>query len=304
TRLKSCPFKTSKRSQLSLEKDIKGNRYKYNMCQKGDNLIISVGGYDKDIVDEEIEKVCGDLRNEFKDRDPNISFPNIEEVLHGFDPDYLERELVGDDFLVPLSYSENAREYKKSFFENGQSSPESKGLGIYTRFASTPIFVCNNNERFRNKLKEELQGETVIDLGAGKLRDGFYLASKSGAKSYIGIDLYHADELAEDMFSLVDDSVPQDYHLPCKNKINSIIVEDDIEDFLEKVPDGIENLNFLSFGINDDVIIDEKKYERIRSRMNEIMSPGSSIVKRNGICPPNSKKVINCCEVTILSKNR
>ena len=117
----------------------------------------------------------------------------------------------------------------------------SEGSAI-SLFHDTPLIEHSDLCKARYLFPEGTNGfrdQIVVDLGAGRLADGYLLARDFGARAYIAVDFCFAPMLAKS----INELAPRERTIPCA------IVYDSIEQVLPAVPK--RSVSFICSGIDD-----------------------------------------------------
>jgi hypothetical protein len=188
----------------------------------------------------------------------------------------------------------NVFPFMSSILGNPQSTPFSEHLLKAVRRGSK---ITNLNDQI------------LVDIGAGKTPYGYGFACSTGAREYIGIELYHAKELSDRIKRAQNND--DWYHpesltrAPKMKGIPSIpytIISMDMKEALETFPDN--SVSVLASGI-DDIIIPRKRLVAIEYQVKRVLHKNGFFINNWSDIEPMGllqKKIMN--QTTIYKKRK
>jgi len=142
-----------------------------------------------------------------------------------------------------------------------------------------------------DKVKKIFKNQTVVDLGAGESSLGYQLSVKAGAKSYIGVEPYFAQELrhgggvgtltyilTHDLPDTGELSFNMSSHINTKEDslIPWSVVDTDMLSFLKSVEDG--QISVLLSGIDDIIIKDDNYADEVGQEIERTLAPQGGVL--------------------------
>tara|TARA_Y100000034_G_C6897711_1_gene414302 strand:+ start:1075 stop:1629 length:555 start_codon:yes stop_codon:yes gene_type:complete len=140
-------------------------------------------------------------------------------------------------------------------------------LGVQ-RSSDEGEFSVSNLSYAKDILKQRIplfRNQIVLDLGAGSNLNGYLIATKNGARGYVGVERHHAEKLIE----RIRDASFDGGALPL-----TTVVSADMLDFLRAVPDN--SVSVLTCGVGDDILFTGAYREKVREEIERVLHPDGS----------------------------
>ncbi len=159
------------------------------------------------------------------------------------------------------------------------------------------------------RLRSRFQGQTLVDLGAAESTGGYELARTIGAKAYVGVEPYYADDLLKNIrnFPLrnAEESIKYREELQERMKREGVaipyaVVPVDMLTFLQSLPDN--SVSILAGGI-DHTITGEMPtgmVPAISAEMQRVLDPrgGLILISSSGAFGDSLKRIEECSDPT------
>jgi len=118
---------------------------------------------------------------------------------------------------------------------------------------------------------DELSGQVVLDLGAGKYGQAFMDILHAGARAYIGVELHYADQLHKNLSEgrlsyFAEKDATKDFQIS--------ISDEDMLSFLRRVPDN--SVSMLMSGITDDITPNQEYRDDVRKEVERVLDPAGA----------------------------
>jgi hypothetical protein len=226
-------------------------------------------------------------------RDQEISFLPVENMISGIKPD-----------LETVNMSKELKESGDDDIFNRT------GKSFDSTYLSTLFDLMNDkaNKVFFNKfikrLREKLEGQIIVDLGAGNTNFGYSLSLLLGVSKYIAVEKFEdtAKKLNEELkkFNIKDgkislenlsvydsrkNMVEQDM-FPINELIPVSIVQDKILHFLKRLPDN--SVSVLTSGINYGLIDNTEYRDAIALEIERVLDPKGLYISKSSDIKTNS----------------
>lgn len=205
-----------------------------------------------------------------------IKIVPVENIIPDINTDKLttiEEQLkkIGDD--------DSSR--KKLEFGSPQGTP-------YGSFVESNYRTDENIRKAFEKFKDQI----VIELAAGWIPCGYYLANIAGAKAYIAEEPYWPDKIAKEFNYQLEA-----YKYKNLREIPVAIVPEDMLTFLKRLPDN--SVSIFTTGI-DEAILEYKYMELVKKEMTRVLSKNGAIIAYEAYLQPTGLEN----ERIYLQKNR
>ena len=119
-------------------------------------------------------------------------------------------------------------------------------------------------------IKEDLNGERVVELGAGIMSFGYALAVSCGAKNYLAVEPFYADVLQATISEMIQERSSVLPRIPFK------VVAKDMFAYLKDEEDDL--VSIVACGIEDCILPDEDYKRMVEAEIVRVLSPSGVFI--------------------------
>ena len=132
-------------------------------------------------------------------------------------------------------------------------------------------------------IKEDLNGERVVELGAGIMSFGYALAASCGAKNYLAVEPFYADVLQTTITEMIQERSGALHRIPFK------VVAKDMLAYLKDEADDL--VSIVACGIEDCILPDEGYKRMVEAEITRVLSPSGVFISSHSDFDPKGLHV-------------
>ena len=136
-------------------------------------------------------------------------------------------------------------------------------------------------------LKTHLQGERVVELGAGAMAYGYALAASCGAKNYLAVEPFYADVLQMSIAGMIEERSETLPRIPFK------VVANDMLAYLKEETDDL--VSIVACGIENCILPDDGYKRMVEAEIFRVLRPGGAFVSSHSDLDPKGLRVTEQC---------
>ena len=194
-----------------------------------------------------------------------------EEISDFFGPDYLPEEFKHNfgkhrDWKIRLDAS---RELGLGFAAPG---------GNFTKALFEAVM-----SGLADEIKSALEGQRVVELGAGIRAYGYALAASSGARNYLAVEPFYADVLSKSIGEMIR---AQNELLP---RIPFKVLPHDMLEHLQR--EGDDLISIVACGIENCILPDERYKRKVEAEIIRTLHPEGVFISSHSDIDPRGLQV-------------
>ena len=134
-----------------------------------------------------------------------------------------------------------------------------------------------------DEIKSALEGQRVVELGAGMMSYGYALAASSGARNYLAVEPFYADVLSKSIFERIrtrNELLPR---IPFK------VIPHDMLEHLQG--EGDDLICIIACGIENCILPDEKYKRKVEAEVIRTLHPDGVFISSHSDIDPQGLQV-------------
>jgi hypothetical protein len=134
-----------------------------------------------------------------------------------------------------------------------------------------------------SEIKSALEGQRVVELGAGMMAYGYALAASSGARNYLAVEPFYADAQST---SILEKNRDRKELLP---RIPFKVVSNDMLEHLQS--EGDDLISIIACGIENCILPDEKYKRKVEAEITRTLHPEGVFISSHSDIDPQGLQV-------------
>ena len=134
-----------------------------------------------------------------------------------------------------------------------------------------------------DEIKSALEGQRVVELGAGMMAYGYALAASSGARNYLAIEPFYADALSKSIFERIRSRNELLLRIPFK------VIPNDMLEHLQS--EGDDLISIVACGIENCILPDEKYKRKVEAEVIRTLHPEGVFISSHSDIDPQGLQV-------------